>query len=273
MAGKLGILAGSGDVPARLVEACHESGRKVFVLAFEGHTDPSAVRGAEHAWTRLGAIGSALQSLRQAGVTELVMAGPIRRPSVRELRPDMRGLQFIAKASMESQGDDGLLRSVIAGLEEEGFRLLGIDDVLSGVLAEEGPLGKRSADKQGEIDIARGLKVALALGAVDVGQSVVVQGGIVLGVEAIEGTDRLLARCKDLRRAGPGGVLVKAKKPGQDTRVDLPTVGPRTVRNAASAGLRGIAVQAGGTLVIDRDKLAAEADRAGLFVIGIRVAE
>jgi UDP-2,3-diacylglucosamine hydrolase len=273
MAGKLGILAGGGDVPARLVAACHEEGREVFVLAFEGQTDPSAVRGAEHAWSRLGAFGSSLQTLRKAGVRDLVMAGPIRRPSMRELRPDLRGLQFFAKAGIESQGDDGLLRAVISGLEEEGFRLLGIDDVLSGVLAEEGRLGKHAADKQAEIDIARGMEVALALGTVDVGQSVVVQGGIVLGVEAIEGTDRLLARCKDLRRAGPGGVLVKMKKPGQDSRVDLPTVGPRTVRNAASAGLRGIAFQAGATLVIGRDKMVAAADRAGLFVIGIQVTE
>lgn len=273
MAGKLGILAGGGEVPSRLVQACQEAGREVFVLAFEGQTDPSAVQGTEHAWSRLGAVGGALKSLRDAGVRDLVMAGPIRRPSMRELRPDLRGLQFFAKAGMESQGDDGLLRAVISGLEEEGFRLLGIDDVLPGSLAEEGRLGKHSPDRQAESDIARGLQVALALGSADVGQAVVVQGGIVLGVEAIEGTDRLLARCKDLRRAGPGGVLVKVKKPGQETRVDLPTIGPRTLRSADSAGLRGIAVQAGAALVIDRDKLISAADRAGLFVIGLRVEE
>ncbi len=273
MADKLGILAGGGDLPARLVEACRAAGREVFVLAFEGQTDPSAVRGAEHAWSRLGAVGSALRTLRQAGVSELVMAGPIRRPSMRELRPDLRGIQFFARVGAESQGDDGLLRAVISALEEEGFNLLGIDDVLSGVLAEEGKFGEHSPDERADLDIARGVRVALALGAVDVGQSVVVQEGTVLGVEAIEGTDRLLARCKDLRRAGPGGVLVKLKKPKQETRADLPTIGPQTVRNAASAGLRGIAVQAGGALVIDRAKVVETADRAGIFVIGIQVTE
>ncbi len=273
MADKLGILAGGGDLPARLVEACRASGREVFVLAFEGHTDPETVRGVEHAWARLGAIGAAIQTLRRAGVGELVMAGPIRRPSLRELRPDLRGLQFFAKVGPDALGDDGLLRAAVAALEEEGFRLLGIEDVLSGILAGEGPLGKLSPDDQAARDIARGVAVARALGAADVGQSVVVQEGLVLGVEAIEGTDRLLARCKDLRRAGPGGVLVKLKKPGQETRVDLPTVGSHTVRRAADAGLRGVAVQAGATLVVDRAAAVEAADAAGLFLVGIRVSE
>ena len=273
MADKLGILAGGGEIPARLVEACRAAGRDVFVLAFEGHTDPQTLRGVEHAWSRLGAAGAALDTLRQAGVVELVLAGPIRRPSLSELRPDMRGLQFFAKIGGNSLGDDGLLSAAVAGLEEEGFRVIGIDDVLAGVLAEEGPYGKLSPDEQAARDIARGIAVARALGAADVGQAVVVQEGIVLGVEAIEGTDGLLARCKDLRRAGPGGVLVKAKKPHQENRVDLPTVGTSTVRNAAAAGLRGIAVQAGGALIIDRAGVTRAADEAGLFVIGVKETE
>ncbi len=273
MADKLGILAGGGAIPARLVEACRAAGRDVFVLAFEGHTDPQTLRGVEHAWSRLGAAGTALDTLRRAGVVELVLAGPIRRPSLSELRPDLRGLQFFAKIGGNSLGDDGLLSAAVAGLEDEGFRVIGIDDVLAGVLAEEGPYGKLSPDEQAVRDIARGVAVARALGAADVGQAVVVQEGIVLGVEAIEGTDGLLARCKDLRRAGPGGVLVKAKKPHQENRVDLPTVGTSTVRNAAAAGLQGIAVQAGGALIIDRAGVARAADKAGLFVVGVKETE
>jgi len=124
-------------------------------------------------------------------------------------------------------------------------------------------------DEQAEADIKRGIEVARGLGALDVGQAVVVQQGIVLGVEAIEGTDRLIRRCGELRREGPGGVLVKMKKPGQDRRLDLPTIGVNTVREAASAGLRGIAVETGGALVLGRDAVTAEADRMGLFVIGV----
>jgi len=273
MTSKLGILAGGGEIPGRLVDACRAAGREVFVLAFEGHTEPGALTGVDHAWSRLGAMGAALQALRRAGVGDLVLAGPIRRPSLAELRPDFRGLQFLTKVGAEALGDDGLLSALVGALEEEGFRVVGIDDVLEGVVAGEGPLGRHAPDERARSDIARGIAVARALGAVDVGQAVVVQEGLVLGVEAIEGTDRLLSRCKDLRRAGPGGVLVKLAKPGQETRVDLPAVGPRTVQNAVDAGLRGIAVQAGAALIMNRVRAVELADRAGLFLTGIKVPE
>lgn len=273
MTDRLGILAGGGDLPGRLIEACRAAGREVFVLAFEGHTEPAALAGVDHAWSRLGAMGAAIQTLRQAGVGDLVMAGPIRRPSLAELRPDLRGMQFLAKVGADALGDDGLLRALVGALEAEGFRIVGVDEVLAGVVAGEGPLGRHAPDDAARRDIARGVTVARALGAVDVGQAVVVQEGLVLGVEAIEGTDRLLARCKDLRRAGPGGVLVKLAKPGQETRVDLPTIGPRTLENAAAAGLRGVAVEADAALIMNRARAIEVADRAGLFVVGIRVAE
>jgi DUF1009 family protein len=271
--GKLGILAGGGELPMRLVEACRAVGREVFVLAFEGQAEPDSLRGVEHVWSRLGAVGGAIEALRRAGVTDLVMAGPVRRPSLRELRPDMRGLQFLARVGADSLGDDGLLTAIVEALEDEGFRVLGVDDVLTGILAEEGPIGRHRPDEQAERDIARGVSVARALGAVDVGQAAVVQEGLVLGVEAIEGTDRLLVRCQDLRRAGPGGVLVKVKKPNQESRADLPTIGAGTVKKAAAAGLRGIAVQAGGALILDRARTIEAADKNGLFVVGVRVPE
>jgi hypothetical protein len=134
----------------------------------------------------------------------------------------------------------------------------------------EGPLGRLRPSPEAEADVARGIAVARALGALDIGQAVVVQQGLVLGVEAIEGTDELLRRCAALRRDGPGGVLVKLAKPGQEARVDRPTIGPRTVALAAEAGLQGIAAEAGATLLIDRDELIRAADRAGLFVVGVR---
>ena len=166
-------------------------------------------------------------------------------------------------------GDDGLLSALVAELEREGFRVLGPEDLLCAGLAPEGPLGRLLPDAQARADIARGTEIARALGELDIGQAVVVQQGLVLGVEAIEGTDQLLRRCADLRREGPGGVLVKLEKPTQERRVDRPTIGPQTVTLAAAAGLRGIAVEAEATIVVDRDQVAAAADRAGLFVVGI----
>lgn len=269
MSSRLGILAGGGVLPARLIEVCRAAGREVFVVAFEGQTDPASVAGVAHIWTHLGLADRPIKALNEAGVEDLVMVGPISRPSLSELRLDLRSTRFFAKVGAKTLGDDGLLRAVIETLEEEGFRILGVEEILHDLVARIGPYGAHEPDARARDDIARGFAVARALGAVDVGQAVVVQQGLVLGVEAIEGTDRLLSRCAELRRDGPGGVLVKVKKPGQERRVDLPTIGAQTIRSAAGAGLRGIAVEAGGALVIDPVAVAEAADAARLFVVGI----
>jgi UDP-2,3-diacylglucosamine hydrolase len=269
MAGRLGIIAGCGGLPRRLVECCRATGRDVFVLALEGAAEPATVRDVPHAWCRLGAAATGLALLRENRVTELVLAGGIRRPSLAALRPDWRAAKLFARIGYRAWGDDGLLSAVVEELEGEGFRVIGPDQLLAGGLAPEGPFGQLRPDPQAEADIARGLSVAGALGALDIGQAVIVQQGLVLGVEAIEGTDELLRRCAGLRRDGAGGVLVKIEKPGQERRADRPTVGPRTVGLAAETGLRGIAVEANATIVLDRDEVARAADRTGLFVVGI----
>ncbi len=269
MTAKLGILAGSGELPGQLIRTCQKDRRPIFVLAFEGHTDPATLAGSDHAWVRLGAAGKAIEALKRAGAVELVMAGPIDRPSLGELRPDFRAAQMLAKAGARALGDDGLLKAVIELLEQEGFRVIGIDDVMGHLLAEAKSYSQLEPDELARGDIDRAVVVARALGAADVGQAVVVQQGIVLGVEAVEGTDALLRRCADLRRQGPGGILLKIRKPGQEGRVDLPTIGARTVENASAAGLRGIAVEAGGALVVDAGEVVKTADEAELFVVGI----
>jgi len=269
---KLGILAGAGELPLRVVEACRAADRPVFVLAFEGSADPACVVDVAHAWVRLGAAGEGLQILRDNGVEELVMAGGVKRPSLLALRPDWRTAKFFARVGYRALGDDGLLKAIIRELEEvEGFRVVGADTLLGDALAPAGPLGRHLPDAQAEADIALGFEVARALGRLDIGQAAIVQQGLVLGVEAIEGTDALIARCGPLRRAGRGGVLVKCAKPGQERRADLPTIGPGTVAAAAAAGLAGIAVSAGSTVLIDRAAIAGAADRAGLFVVGVLV--
>ena len=268
---KLGILAGRGTLPARIIQACRETGRDYFVIAFKEQTAPETVAGSPHAWVRLGAAGRALRCLRDAGVEELVMAGGVHRPSLSALRPDAWAVKVFAKMGGKALGDDGLLSALVTALEDEGFRMVGADDVVSDLLAPQGPLGAIVPAAEAKADIALGIEVALGLGALDVGQAVVVQQGLVLGVEAAEGTDALIERCAGLRRSGFGGVLVKVKKPGQERRADLPTIGVSTVTAVAAAGLGGIAVEAGGTLVMDRVAMAAAADRAGVFVIGVPV--
>lgn len=268
------MIAGGGTLPHRLVEACQERGRPVYVLAIKGHAAAQIVAGVEHGWVRLGAVGRALDLLHRAGVEEVVMAGPVGRPSLAELRPDLKAAATLARLGRHVfASDDGLLKAVVHLLEREGFRVIGAEDVLADLLAGAGTLGSRRPAPEDEADIALGVAVARALGAHDVGQAVVVQRGIVLGVEAVEGTDALLARCGQLRRPGPGGVLVKVRKPAQERRVDLPTIGRRTVEAAAEAGLVGVAAQAGGALMVDRDAIRSAADELGLFVVGIPVAE
>ena len=267
--GPLGILAGGGELPRRLIVACQDRGRPCYVVAFEGYADRATVEGVPHGWASLGAAGRVFELLHQAGVRQIVLAGTIKRPSLLGLKLDAKGAAVLARIGLRAFGDDGLLRAVMAEFEREGFEVVGAQDVLGSLAAPAGLLGRVVPDDQARADITRGVAVARALGAVDVGQAVVVQQGIVLGVEAAEGTEALLARVGALRRDGPGGVLVKLAKPGQDHRVDLPSIGNATVHQVAAAGLVGIAIEAGATLVLDLAGVIAAADAAGLFVEGL----
>jgi DUF1009 family protein len=267
MAGKLGILAGSGELPVRVIEACRAINRPVFVLAFEGSCDPATMTGVPHGWTRLGAAATGLRLLHENDVDELVMAGGVRRPSLRALKPDWRALRFVMKIGLRALadfGDDALFRAIIAELEREGFRIVGVDGILAHLLAPLGPLGALTPDAAAKADIATGFAAARAHGARDLGQAVIVQHGRVVGVEDREGTDALIRGGN-----GQGGVLVKLAKPGQERRADLPAIGPATIAAVAAAGLRGIAIEAGATLVLDRAAVVAAADRAGIFVVGV----
>ncbi len=266
----LGILAGGGPFPGRVAQAALESGRKVFIVGFEDYAEPSVIGGFPHAYARLGAAGRILTLLRANHCKQLVLVGPVRRPSLLDLRPDAEGMKLVARIGRAAfAGDDGLLAAVVKVLTEEGFSVVGAHDILAEALGPAGLLSQANPDAAALRDIERGIQVVRALGAVDVGQGCIVQQGIVLAAEAIEGTDQMLARAAALARPGPGGVLVKLVKPGQDRRADLPTVGPNTLTRAHAAGLRGVAFEAGGTLLTDRAACIAEADRLGLFLLGV----
>jgi DUF1009 family protein len=268
--GALGILAGGGPLPGRVAEAAAAAGRTVFMVGLEGYAEPAVLAPWPHRLVRLGAAGQILASLRQAGCRDLVLIGHVRRPSLLHLRPDVEGARILARIGRAAfAGDDGLLSAVLRVLGEEGFRIMGAHEVMQQALAPVGLLTRQGPDAEASADIARGVAVARALGAADIGQGCVVQQGLVLAVEAIEGTDAMLRRAGELRRAGPGGVLVKLVKPGQDRRADLPTLGRGTVAQAAAAGLRGIVFQAGGALLADRAATIEDAEAAGLFLLGI----
>ena len=210
-----------------------------------------------------------MKTLKSHGIFDLVMIGSIRRPSFAELVPDFKTIEFFTKIGIKAIGDNDFLTALRKFLEAEGFRLHGIHKFADDLLAAEGVIGKYQPAQEDWVDINHGLEISSQLGAYDIGQAVVVQEGFVLGVEAVEGTDELIRRCKPLKRKGRGGVLVKTCKPQQDKDLDLPTIGPQTVKLAAEAGLAGIAVYAGETLVIDPEEVAEIADRHKMFVVGL----
>jgi len=223
-------------------------------------------------------LGKCLRALRLAGCEAVCLAGVVARPDFRKLRPDLRGLASLPGAILAARkGDDRLLRFLVREFEKEGFAVEGAHQVMGSLTLGEGILGRCAPDLRHWPDIERAMQVARAIGRLDVGQGAVCCDGLVLAVEAQEGTDAMLRRVADLPEAirgvpgKPRGVLAKACKPGQETRVDLPTIGVGTLQRCARAGLAGVAGEAGRLLVIERDKVAELADQLGLFIVGLPV--
>jgi len=267
----LGIIAGGGKLPRRLLQACDAQGIHPFVVAFKGQTDPETYDGREHIISRLGAAGGIIKSLKAHNAMDLVLIGSLKRPHLPDLRPDLFTAGFFARLGMRALGDNDLLSSVRAELEKEGFTLHGVHKFVKDLLAEEGALGKISPSKKQWVDIDRGIEVSQALGRMDVGQSAIVYDGHVLGVEGAEGTDELIRRCAAYKKGKKGGVLVKTCKPQQDLDLDLPTIGSNTLELCAQARMDGIAVHAGHTLIADPEETAQAADKQKMFVIGVQV--
>ena len=270
----LGIIAGGGGLPVAVAQSAREAGRAVFIVALLGAAD----RGLEtfpHEWVSLGEAKKLLAALRKQGCKDVIFAGRVARPKFSELRTDSKGLLLLPRiVAAARKGDDALLRLLADILGEEGFRTVGIAEATPGLLVPDAVLGRIEPGKEERADIARAADVVRRLGELDVGQAAVVADGLVLAVEAAEGTDAMLARVAELPETIRGsatrrrGVLVKALKPTQDGKTDLPVIGIATVRNAAAAGLAGIAVEAHFTLVLDRSGVVAAADSSGLFILG-----
>lgn len=267
---KLGIIAGSGDLPERIIATIAHSKRELFVIAFEGETNAPSIENVPHIRLHLGSIGKIISKLRSEGVKEVVLAGRVGRPNLSDLKLDFGGIRLLARIRKASvYGDNAIFSTIVSYLEELGFNVVGVEQLLENLLATSGEMGTTIPDNVAQHDITIGAKVAAAIGTLDIGQAVIVQQGVVLGVEAVEGTDALMKRCAFLQREGKGGVLVKMKKPMQDSRIDLPAIGVTTIENAHAAGLRGIAIQSGGALVIDKEKVIEKANSLGLFLVGI----
>jgi DUF1009 family protein len=273
--GPLAIICGGGSLPFAVADAVRERGRRVVLIPLRGWADPDRVAGYPHHWCALGQFGRFCRIARSEGCRDVVLIGTLIRPPVWQIRFDLGTLRVLPRILAAYRGGDNYLLSGFAGIfEDHGFRLLGAHEVAPEILVPEGALGRRRPNEQERADIVRGLALLNAIGPFDIGQAAVVAGNHVLAVEAAEGTDRMLARVAELRgtrlRAASGGVLIKAPKPGQDRRFDLPSIGPQTIEGIARAGLAGVAVLAGGAIIAEPQRIAAAADQKNVFVVGVR---
>jgi UDP-2,3-diacylglucosamine hydrolase len=265
--GKLGVIAGLGELPFKLAEHARATHRGVFVLGLRGFAYPGLYRDFDFAEAAMGEIGKAIKILKEAGCEDVAFAGTVTRPDLSALHFDMRGAALLPELIVAAgKGDDALLRVVLGAFEKAGFNVVAAEDVLETLLAYPGPIGSLSPSQKDWIDIRAAAEAAKAVGLRDVGQGAVARDGAVIATETETGTDRMLQDLPTSSHEMRSGVLVKRPKPQQERRIDLPTIGETTVLNAYRVGLAGVAIEAHGSLVVDKRKVALCADRYGLFV-------
>jgi DUF1009 family protein len=275
--GPIAIVSGGGTLPFATADAAIQRGRRAVLLALRGSADPARVADYPHHWIAVGQIGRMCRLARQEGCRDIVFIGGLVRPTLSQLRFDFETVRLLPRLARIFRGGDGhFFHGIVNIFEERGFNVVGAHEVAPSILMPEGPLGRNRPGATDLADIQRGLEFLRATGPFDVGQAVVIAQSRILGVEAAEGTDHMLGRFADVRRSGririPAGtgVLVKAPKQDQDRRIDLPSIGPKTIDSAINAGLNGIAVVAGSAIMAEPEQIAEMADRANLFVVGVR---
>lgn len=272
---KIGLLAGGGALPHAVVAGALENGYEIFVAALKGFAKVATFSQPTKEFG-VGELGRLLKTLKLQNCTHVIMAGNISRPDFRKIKPDLGGIKLLPKAiAAASKGDDALLRFLLSIFEKEGFIILAPQDVCSNSLMPFGVLGKHSPTNADDIDIQKALETASYIGAQDIGQGAVVCDGLVLAVEAQEGTDKMLGRVAELPNnirgvpSNKSGVLAKCLKPGQEDRIDLPTIGVETIKRANKAGLSGIVLEAHKSFILDIEAVINSADKLGIFVLGI----
>ncbi len=267
----LGILAGSGGFPWMIINHCREIGRDFVVISFEDQIYEKPFTDMNHCHLPLGSVKKIIGFLKSAEVEEVILAGGIKRPNLRNLRTDSLGMKIIAKYLSRSLGDDGLLTVVSQQIESlTGAKIIGYEDLFGTIKWPLGKLGKHAPEKSDLEDMQRAEEVFKCFSACDVGQSLILQAGIIIGVEAIEGTEGLLERCKPLLRKGGRGFLYKKLKPSQFRKADLPTVGVDTIRQIKACGLQGLVLGQNGLIILNYDDFIQQADAAGLFIYVVK---
>ncbi|MCP4355564.1 MAG: LpxI family protein [Proteobacteria bacterium] len=268
---KLGIIAGGGDLPAKVIDKCRELNKPFFVITFKDQAVPSNFETVDKRQTQafgLGSVGSVIKELKQQNVEEIIFAGNIEKPSLFNLDLDLTGIKILAKVAIHH--DDQILRAIAAELEKHGFNLLGAHNLCEDLLIGNEILsGEKIATKKGN-DILLGVKTAHEIGKLDIGQAVVVKDNVILGVEAVEGTDELLKRCATLRgKEDKGGILVKMSKPQQHLDLDMPSIGINTIKQLVKYNYDGIVVSANSTIVLNKAESVKLARKNNILLAGV----
>ncbi len=273
----LAIICGGGSFPGAVADAVARAGRRPVMFGIKGWADANVIERYAHHWIAIGQAGRFFRLAQAEKCREVLFIGTVLRPPITQLRLDWQTIKLMPRVIRFFRGGDDKLLTGVAGVAESGgLRVVGVKDVAPEIFVPEGVLGRFAPAERDNADIARALRLIAALGPFDVGQAAIVADNNVLAVEAAEGTDNMLKRIAELRGQGRVtsprgvGVLVKAPKPGQDRRFDLPSIGPRTIENVARAGLAGIAVAAGSTMIAEPAEVTAAADRERIFFVGVR---
>ncbi len=263
---KIGLIAGNGTFPIEFAKAAKQKNLEVVAVAHEGETTPDLASWVDAIfWIKVGQLGKIIKIFKEQGVHDVLMAGGIRKTRLFNARPDLRGAAFLAR--MIHKKDDFLLRGVAEELESEGIVVRESTLYLDNVLAPAGALTKRKPSKVEWKDIAFGWHMAKEVGRLDIGQTVVVKNQAILAVEAIEGTDEAVRRGG--RLCGKGAVVVKVCKPDQDLRFDLPAAGIETIKTMKEVRASCLAVETGKTIILDREAVVKEANKAGIAIVGV----
>jgi len=266
---KVAIIAGDGDIPIQLIDECIKQKREYLILVIIGHGSELMKKYNSDFDFSLSKIGKAIKFARSKDVTDVIMVGSIRRPSLINMIPDLWTAKFLTKLKSKMQGDNSILSLLAKELELEGFNILAPEDILPKLLCPKGSISKLKPNSQQKKDILKGFEIAKQLGKFDIGQSLVIQNGLVLAVEGAEGTDKMILRSKALKKEDKGAIFVKVIKPNQDERVDRPVIGIDTIKSIDKAGIDGIAVEGNAVFILNNEEVIKYANNKKLFIVGV----
>ncbi|MFC1659119.1 LpxI family protein [Pseudomonadota bacterium] len=269
---KLGVITGNGSLPHLIISEYQKNGGECITILIDGFAKPEEYKYIKNKTLGIGQVSSAIEFLRKNNVTRIIFAGGVKKPNLTTLKTDKKGLILVGKlAKTKIFGDNNVLQTVVDFFADEGFDVVGVKDLLKETIAKKGVINNiKIKDKKFYEDIKLGNKVLDSISGFDIGQSVIIQQNLVLGIEGIEGTDELIKRYNKLKyKSGRMPVLVKAKKKNQTNKADLPVIGINTIKNLHKAGFAGVAVEAENTILLDKYKIIELADEKGIFVVGV----